>query len=96
MTKLYQFVRSVHRLLVMVIVVMIVSMALTGSALKYTTMTLKLFPKLDLVQLRYVHNQLSPYFTGALGLMALTGLGMYILPPLIRRRARRQQSVRCS
>jgi len=91
MTKFYQFVRTIHRLLVLVILTMVLGMSLTGLALKYSATTLKLFSRIDLARVRYVHNQLSPYFTGVLGLMALSGLGMYILPPLIGRRARARQ-----
>jgi len=90
MTKFYQFVRQIHRLLVLVILTFILAMSLTGAALKYSTTTLKIFPNLDITRVRYFHNQVSPYFTVILGLMALTGLGMYILPPLIRRRAQLQ------
>lgn len=90
MAKLFKFVRIVHRLLVLVVTTLVLTMSLTGMSLKYTTTTLRLFPALDIAQLRYVHNQLTPYLSAVLIIMALSGLGMYILPPLMRRRARKR------
>ncbi len=90
MARLYKLFRMVHRLLVVVVTALVLTMSLTGMALKYTTTTLKLFPALDIAQLRYVHNQLTPYISIVLIIMALSGLGMYLLPPMIRRRVRKQ------
>ena len=87
MTRLYEFVRTVHRLFVLVAATLAIAMSLTGMSMKYSTTALRLFPNLNLAQLRYVHNQLTPYTGIVLIVMALSGLCMYILPPLIRRRA---------
>lgn len=54
-------------------------MAGTGLLLKYTSWANNL-PFLDLGMMRYIHNNLSVLFTVVLGLMALTGLVMYLYP----------------
>jgi hypothetical protein len=79
LVKLYLWAKKIHRLLVLIISALTLVMAGTGLLMKY--------PKLaggaiDLGLMRYLHNQLSVYFTGVLVLMALTGLYMYVFPVL--------------
>jgi hypothetical protein len=52
-------------------------MATTGAIMKYSAVFSKYMSFIDLGMVRYIHNNLSPFFTAALGLMALSGLYMY-------------------
>ncbi len=76
-TKIFLFCKKIHRILVLVISTATVFMALTGLMLKYTSFFSKYFGFIDLGMIRYVHNNLSVYFTIVLVLMAVTGLYMY-------------------
>jgi hypothetical protein len=79
MIKLYLFSKSIHRILVIIISVTGIFMALTGILLKYTFIVNK-FSFINLGQVRYIHNNLSPAFTILFFLMGITGIIMYIFP----------------
>ena len=85
MQKIYLFAKQVHRLLVVLISGLGAVMALTGLMLKYPG--LLGFGNLGLVRL--VHSSMSTAFAAVLVLMILTGLVMYSVPWLQKRRARR-------
>lgn len=90
MTKVYNIVKKIHRLLVLILTTFLLIMGLTGLALKYQGVANALAWVADRPTMRSVHNSLSLLFAIALLLMVVTGLLMYILPPLIRRRIARQ------
>lgn len=90
MINLYIFARKTHRLLVLILTVLTLVMAGTGVVLRYISFFLKVFPSLDINLLRYVHNKLSPYFSIALVLMAISGLYMYLHVWWIKRKNRNQ------
>ncbi|KKP87038.1 MAG: hypothetical protein UR89_C0008G0010 [Candidatus Roizmanbacteria bacterium GW2011_GWA2_35_8] len=79
MIKLYLFSKKVHRFLVVIIAVIGLTMSLTGILLKYPFISEKLV-YIDLITIRYIHNNLSPFFTIVFLLMMLTGIVMYIFP----------------
>jgi len=83
MTKYYLFAKKVHRILVLIITVISLLMALTGSILKYPILSFNLF---DLNLIRYLHNQLSPFFGIVLTFMIITGIWMYFYPELQKRK----------
>lgn len=74
MINLYLLAKKIHRLLVLLITFLTVVMAGTGILMKYSIAVI------DLGMTRYIHNKLSVIFTVTLGLMALTGLLMYLIP----------------
>jgi hypothetical protein len=80
-TKLYILSRKIHRILVMIISVIGILMAITGVILKYPFIS-KNLSFLDLGLIRYLHNNLSPYFTIVFLLMSITGIFMYLFPLL--------------
>jgi len=79
MIKLIIFTRKIHRIFVLIIAVLSIIMALSGIILKYSFISAKM-TFLDLGMIRYVHNQLSPFFTIALMIMLVTGLLIYLTP----------------
>lgn len=84
MTKLYLFSKTVHRILVMAISFITLIMALSGILLKYPSLSSQ--TSLDLRLIRYIHNNLSPFFSVMLTIMVVTGIIMYVYP-LSRRRS---------
>ena len=82
MIKLYLFSKTIHRILIIIMSVIGIFMSITGILLKYTFLATK-FSFIDLGQVRYIHNNLSPAFSIIFFMMALTGIIMYIFP-LIR------------
>lgn len=85
-TKLYLLAKKIHRILFWLMLFFIFMMASTGSLMKFNAFTTKYLGFLDLGMVRFLHNSLSPYFTGVLGLMALTGLVMYFFPMMRKER----------
>ncbi len=83
MIKLINDARRIHRILVLVITSLILVMVLTGTLLKYTVIS-EIIPFIDLGMVRYVHNNISPFLSLVLLLMAVTGLLMYFSPFLIK------------
>lgn len=84
MIKLYLFSKSLHRLAMFALIILTILMGITGLYLKYSWLN-KLLP-FDLTLLRYIHNEMSPYFTVALTVMMITGIVMYVFPLLRRGR----------
>ncbi|VVA44469.1 conserved hypothetical protein [Candidatus Roizmanbacteria bacterium] len=76
-TSLYLLAKKIHRLLVLIIAVIGVLMAVTGTLLKYTLISKKL-TFIDLGLMRSLHNNLSPYFAVVFLGMLITGLIMYL------------------
>lgn len=78
-TNLYLLSKKIHRFLVVIIAIVGILMSITGFLLKYTFVATK-FSFIDLGQVRYIHNNLSPAFSIIFFMMALTGIIMYIFP----------------
>jgi len=85
MVKLHFLSKKIHRLFVLIITVLIVVMAVTGTMLGHPSW----FVSFDLGMVRFVHNRLSDYFTVVLVLMLVSGLYMYFFPILNKRRIER-------
>lgn len=79
MTKFYIFSRKIHRIFILVISVLTILMAGTGVLLKYTFVAAK-FSFIDLGLIRWIHNQMSLFFSITLVGMMLTGVVMYVFP----------------
>ncbi|MEK7597208.1 MAG: hypothetical protein AAB441_01025 [Patescibacteria group bacterium] len=79
--NLYVSSRKIHRFLVLIISVIGLLMAGTGTLLKYTFISKKL-TFIDLGLIRSFHNNLSPYFVVVFLGMLITGLAMYLFPML--------------
>jgi cytochrome b subunit of formate dehydrogenase len=75
--------RKIHRIFVLIILVLIIAMAITGTILKYGSDPNGM--------LRYIHNQLSPFFTIALAVMAFTGTYLYLYPWWAKRKIKAVQ-----
>lgn len=76
-TPLYLIAKKIHRLLVVLIILLGISMSITGYMMKTRTY----FP-FDPLEIRMIHSTMSLYFAGTFGAMALTGLYMFIFPYL--------------
>lgn len=81
MTNLYILSRKIHRIMVLIISVIGLLIAGTGILLKYTFISEKL-SFIDLGLIRFLHNNLSPYFAIVFLGMLITGLFMYLYPML--------------
>lgn len=81
--NIYLFVRKLHRILVLVIILSTLIMTVTGVILKYPKLS-NLIP-FDLFFIRSLHNATSPFFAIVLTLMMLSGSVMYFYPILARR-----------
>lgn len=84
MLKLMFISRKIHRVFVLIISVLILIMAGTGTILKYPGITTVI--PFDLGVVRYIHNNLSTVFTIALLVMMATGLALYLIPIIVRSR----------
>ena len=89
MTKMYLLMKKIHRTLVLIIITLGLFMVATGTLLKFPAFGAKYLSFLDLGQIRYLHNQISVYFTVALLLMMISGVWMYIYIWLQGRRKNR-------
>ncbi len=89
--KSYLLSKKIHRYLVIVIVFLTMLMATTGGILKYSSF-FSSFSFIDLGLVRYLHNQMSPFFTVALLLMGITGLVMYFYPAVVARKRKKQSA----
>ncbi len=94
MGKLLYLSRKIHRLLVLIISVLILIMAGTGTLLKYQSFVSNNFPSIDLGAVRYLHGNLSLFFIIVLILMAASGLILYFLPEIIKRRGKKDIDVK--
>lgn len=86
MTKIYLWSRKIHRVFVLIVISLSLVMAVTGLALKYA------LTWFDLGLVRYLHNQLSPFFGLALFVMILTGGFMYLFPWLNRQKSNQTEN----
>ncbi|MEK7611565.1 MAG: hypothetical protein AAB486_04315 [Patescibacteria group bacterium] len=84
MTKYYLLARKIHRYLVIIMIVLSLIMAGTGILLKYSFISAKL-TFIDLGLVRFLHNNLSPFFSFILFLMAVTGSFLFLFPYLPKR-----------
>lgn len=75
--RFYIFAKKIHRLLVVFILMTGIVMAITGLCM-YSGNYLSFDP----LAVRTLHGQLSIVFVGILGLMATTGLYLFIFPYL--------------
>lgn len=83
MNKLYLYAKTIHRSLVILIVIATFIMAGSGMILKNPKLGQAL--NMDLSLVRYLHNNFSVVFTILLLLMILSGVVMYIFPLLKKR-----------
>jgi hypothetical protein len=89
MQKLYLFAKQVHRILVLIITGLGAAMAITGLALKYPDTAVSMAGSVNFGLVRFIHSNLSTVFAIVLLLMMCTGLVLYVVPMLQKRRARR-------
>lgn len=87
MKKLYLISKQIHRLLVIMITGLGAAMAGTGIMLKYPVTSAGLLPGLSLGLVRFIHSTLSTAFSVVLVLMIATGLVMYVIPWIQKRRS---------
>ncbi len=85
--NLYSISRRIHRITALLTTILILFMAGTGVTLKYSAFVSANLPSLNLGLMRYLHNNLSPWFAIALTVMAVTGLYMYFYPLMRRKKA---------
>ncbi|NTU73303.1 hypothetical protein HGB07_03995 [Candidatus Roizmanbacteria bacterium] len=90
-TIFYLWSKKIHRVLMFVISITTIIMGTTGILLKYSFVTTKFLPFIDLGAMRYVHNNVSPLFTILLVTMAVTGIYMYFYPILQKRATAKRQ-----
>jgi uncharacterized iron-regulated membrane protein len=86
LVTLFQWSKTIHRLSLFGMVGLGLIMGTTGSWMKFSQLAM-LTPRLDLQMVRYLHNQMSPFFSIFLGLMTVTGLYMYWFPWYSKRQA---------
>ncbi len=77
MINLYTFSRRIHRYLVLIFLGLFVVMSGTGSIMRYPSWFEWLPAWLSAGRVRYLHGQVSTYFSIVLFIMALTGTYMY-------------------
>lgn len=91
MSNLYTFSRKLHRYLVLIILGLTLIMAGTGAILRYPSWFAWLPEWFDGGRVRYLHRNVSTFFTIALVVMALTGAYMYFHTLLVQRRQEKAQ-----
>lgn len=79
--KIYLFSRNIHRFFAIITSFLTLIMAFTGLILKLNSEG-KAPKNIDVALARYLHNQISLFFTIFLSLMIITGLIMYFYPLL--------------
>ncbi len=70
--------KKIHRILVLIIITLGLFMIATGTLLKFSAFSTKYFSFFDLGLIRYLHNQISIYFSIILLLMIFSGSWMYV------------------
>lgn len=83
LNKLYLLAKSIHRLLVVLIVGLGLIMSFTGTVMKFPN--LSEFMGVDLVSMRSLHNFISAYFVVIFLLMMFTGVYLFLFPYLKKR-----------
>lgn len=86
LVQLFQWAKTLHRLSMFGMVGLGLIMGLTGSLLKFEVIS-SVIPVFDLQLVRYLHNELSPFFSLFFGVMSLTGIYMYWFPWYSKRQA---------
>jgi len=76
---IYLWSKQIHRLTMFIVVALTLVMAGTGLVMKYSVIT-ETFPAIHPGLMRTIHNTVSPIFAGALFIMMITGLIMYLFP----------------
>lgn len=79
--KAYQLSRQIHTTMVLVILALGLAMTITGLILKFPAILGQVSTQTHL-NIRSLHNFLSPYFSLVLMIMLLTGLIMYLYPKI--------------
>lgn len=87
LSSLYLLSKKIHRWSLLVVMLLTVLMAGTGLLLKYPGLNDLLNTKMGLV--RYIHREMSTWFTIDLGIMTVTGLAMYFIPEIIKNRTQK-------
>lgn len=82
MIKIYLVTKQIHRIVLYITTLFILIMSVTGIILKYPSFFSQKMTFLDLDLTRYLHNEISLYFSASLIFMAITGIFMYIFPLL--------------
>ena len=78
-TELYLLAKKIHRIFLFCTTFLVLVMAVTGTLLKYSFIAGK-FTFINLVTIRSLHNNLSPFLSISLFVMMTTGLIMYLYP----------------
>ncbi len=91
LNKLYLWSRKLHRVFLFAVVVLTLLMGVTGLFMKYTSFAKSVGVNPGLI--RYLHNQMSGYFTIVLVIMMLTGIFMYVSPIFVARRVKKQNKI---
>lgn len=86
LVALFQWSKTIHRLALFGMVGLGLIMGITGSWLKFPQLSW-LIPGLDLQVVRYLHNEMSPFFSLFFGAMSVTGMYMYWFPWYSKRQA---------
>jgi len=81
LAKIYQLARQIHTTMVLVILALGLAMTITGLILKFPAILGQVSTQTHL-NIRSLHNFLSPYFSLVLMIMLLTGLIMYLYPKI--------------
>jgi hypothetical protein len=80
--------KQVHRFLALIILVLGLLMIVTGLLMKYTVFVASNLNFISLSFVRYLHNNLSTYFSVVLFIMIITGAWMYFYPGWLARKQR--------
>lgn len=81
MIKLFIFAKKLHRITMYSTVLLIFIMGISGTIMKFEDF----FEQFDFINLRilkYIHSEMSIYFSIALAIMTISGVYMYIFPLL--------------
>lgn len=88
LTLLFKWSRSIHRVFLFAASFLFLAMGGTGILMKYYGLN-DVFGT-DPLMVRYIHNVISTYMSGAFFIMMLTGLYMYFFPSFLRLFSKRQ------
>lgn len=82
MVSVYLLAKKAHRMIILPMIMLAVILSSTGAALKFPNVFSSV---VDVKQARYLHNQMSLFFSIFLFLMSISGLVMYIYPLINRK-----------
>ncbi len=86
LAKLFTWSKTIHRQSMWGMIILGLTMGITGSMLKYPIASSSI-PGVSLRLVRYLHNQVSPFFGLLLFVMMVTGIYMYWFPWYTKRQA---------